>query len=240
LWDPADIATREYLIDSPRRDAREHKTVDPGEVVRRKELEHRKLKRMIEYGDTSACLRATILRYFGDPAARERCDACGNCRPGAIDAYEHEMVRKILSGIARAGERYGRHRIVAMLLGATDDLPPSLTRLSTTGLLRHETSTAVRQWIDASIAAGLIVVSKDQYQILGLTPRGREAMQGRLQGLEICRPAAGTVRSARHRRRDNLDDWSGARMRRRRMWPASVDAFEFDVDIPRKFRRPEE
>jgi superfamily II DNA helicase RecQ len=196
---------------------------------------------MIEYADTAACLRATILRYFGDPAARERCDACGNCRPGAIDAYEHELVRKILSGIARAGERYGRYRIVAMLLGETGDLPPVLTGLSTTGSLRHETSHAIRQWVDASIAAGLIVVSADQYRTLSLTARGREAMQGHIVDLEICRPAAGAVRAALRRHRDNrLHDWSGAMMRRRRAWSAGADApFEFDVD-PRRFRKPHE
>ena len=241
LWDYADVSTREYLIDSPRRESREHKASDPEEVARRRELEHRKLKRMIEYADTSACLRATILRYFGDPAARERCDACGNCRPGAIDAYEHELVRKILSGIARAGERYGRYRIVAMLLGETGDLPPALTGLSTTGSLRHETSNTIRQWIDASIASGLIIVSADQYRTLSLTPRGREAMQGRLVDLEIRRPAAGNVRTALPRQRDNrLHDWSSVMMRRRRAWSADANApFEFEVD-PRRFRKPRE
>src|SRR6185436_19773820 len=83
LWDPADVATREYLIDSPRRDRRDRvgDARDPAEIARRKELEHGKLRRMIAYADSSACLRAGILRYFGDAAARERCDACGNCRP---------------------------------------------------------------------------------------------------------------------------------------------------------------
>ncbi len=114
---------------------------------------------MIDYADTTACLRATILGYFGDAAARERCDSCGNCRPCALDAYERDLVRKVLSGIARAGERYGRHRIVAMLLGEVDDLPPALRRLSTTGLLRHETPEALRGWIDAATEAGLIVIS---------------------------------------------------------------------------------
>jgi ATP-dependent DNA helicase RecQ len=214
LWDYADVATREYLIDSPRRDRREH-TTDARraeEIVRRKELEHRKLKRMIEYANTSACLRATILQYFGDAAAREQCDACSNCRPGAIDAYEHELVRKILAGIARAGERYGRHRIVAMLLGEISDLPPALVSLSTTGLLRHETPDALRTWIDASIAAGLIVVSKDQYRTLRLTDRGRDAMRGRLRDLEIRRPATGTVRSALRRHRDSRFRNSAVRM----------------------------
>ena len=244
LWDDADVATREFLIDSPRRDTREHRADarDPADVARRKELEHRKLKRMIEYADTSACLRATILRYFGDAAALDRCDACGNCRPVAIDAYEREVVQKILSGIARAGERYGRRRIVAMLLGETGDLPPALTGLSTTGLLRHETSAALREWIDASIVAGLIVVSKDQYQTLSLTERGRDAMRRRLQDLGIRRPTTAAARPALRRRRDSrMREWSAARMRRRRAWSADLDArFELPPDFPTGFDGPDE
>jgi ATP-dependent DNA helicase RecQ len=242
LWDFADVATREFLIDSPRRDTREHQGRDPEEVARRKALEHRKLKRMIDYADSSACLRRTILQYFGDPAARDRCDACGNCRPGAIDAYEHELVRRVLSGIVDAGERYGRHRIVAMLLGESGDLPPALTKLSTAGVLRHETSTVVHRWIDAAIAAGLIVVSNDQYRTLSLTPGGREAMHGRLQDLQIRRPAAANTRSALHRDRDSrLHEWSARAVRRRRRWSTGPDApFEFEVDFPRRSGRRNE
>src|SRR6185295_13500381 len=139
LWDYADVATRQFLIDSPRRDKTGHDTA-PGnaeEVARRKALEHRKLQRMIEYADTSVCLRATILRYFGDAAAHDPCGSCGSCRPDAIEAYERELVRKTLAGIARAGERYGRHRITAMLVGSAGELPPALATLSTFGLLRH-------------------------------------------------------------------------------------------------------
>ena len=189
LWDYGDVSTRQFLIDSPRRDKPGRPRVDPADADRRKQLEHRKLQRMIEYADAAACLRATILRYFGDPAVREPCASCGNCRPGAIDAYERELVRKILAGIARAGERYGRTRIVAMLLGDTDDLPPALARLSTTGLLRGESADALRGWIDAAVAAGLVVVSKDQYRTLGLTAEGRELMRGRLEDARIARPS---------------------------------------------------
>jgi ATP-dependent DNA helicase RecQ len=191
LWDYGDVFTRQFLIDSPRRDKPGHKAAapSPDEMARRKELEHAKLRRMIDYADTAVCLRATILRYFGDAAVRERCDSCGNCRPGVVDAYEREVVRKILAGIARAGERFGRQRIVAMLMGDTGDLPPMLTRLSTTGLLRHETADALREWIDSSIAAGLVVVTKDQYRTLSLTEHGREFMRGRMQDLQFKRPS---------------------------------------------------
>jgi ATP-dependent DNA helicase RecQ len=209
LWDRADIATREYLIDSPRRDkpGRKADARSADEIARRKALEHRKLKRMIDYADTPACLRATILHYFGEAAARERCDACGNCQPDALDAYERELVRKILSGIARAGERYGRRRIIAMLIGETDDLPPALSRLSTTGLLRHETPDALREWIEASVTAGLVVASKDQYRTLSLTERGRDAMLGRIGDFNIRRPAAGVFRATLPRRYEYPYEW---------------------------------
>jgi ATP-dependent DNA helicase RecQ len=137
---------------------------------------------MVAYANTAGCLRAAILRYFGDPAVRDPCGACGSCRPLAIDAYDRDLVRRILAGISRAGERYGRRRIVAMLVGDTRELPPSLAALSTTGSLRDETPEAVGRWVEAAIAAGLILVSADQYRTLGLTARGREVMSGRDRG----------------------------------------------------------
>ncbi|HUE90055.1 MAG TPA: ATP-dependent DNA helicase RecQ [Vicinamibacterales bacterium] len=84
LWDPEDVHTREFLIDSPRRAKPGHRqiTIDPEELARRKEIEHGKLQHMVSYAHTRRCLRATILRYFGDPAARERCDNCSNCQAG--------------------------------------------------------------------------------------------------------------------------------------------------------------
>jgi ATP-dependent DNA helicase RecQ len=192
LWDYADVELRRFLIDSPRKANSAHRRggapLDPEEAERRRVLEHAKLERMMEYADTRACLRATILRYFGDPDAREPCGACGNCCPGALDSYERDLVRRILAGIARAGERYGRQRIVAMLVGDTSDLPASLIHLSTTGLLRHESPEALHEWITACVSASLVSVSNDRYRTLSLTPVGRQAMHGQLQSLKMPRP----------------------------------------------------
>ena len=193
LWDYGDVVTRRFLIDSPKKNNSAHRRgappIDPEEAERRRTLEHAKLQRMVDYADTSACLRATILRYFGDPDAREPCGACANCVPDALDHYERELVRKILAGIARAGERYGRARIVQMLVGDTTDLPPNLTRLSTTGLLRHEPAELLHEWITACIAASLVSVSQDRYRILSLTAAGRQAMQGQMANVTVSRPA---------------------------------------------------
>ena len=206
LWNYADVKTREFLIDRDRDHSAVRPSVplDPVEVARRKEIEHKKLRRMVAYADSAGCLRATILRYFGDPAAREPCGACGNCgRRAPLDAPARLLVRKILSGIARAGERYGRRKVAAMLVGNVEDLPEPLTRLSTTGLLQHEDPRTVARWIDAACAAGLVRASDDQYRTLSLTPLGRDVMAGSIEDLQMAVPTvrhASSIRRASQRR----------------------------------------
>jgi ATP-dependent DNA helicase RecQ len=201
LWNYADVKTREFLIDRERDDRGGQAMVplEPDEVARRKELEHKKLRRMVAYAESAGCLRATILRYFGDAVAHEPCGACGSCeRLGPLDDSGRLRIRKILSGIARAGERYGRRKIAAMLVGNVEDLPEPLTRLSTTGLMRDEQPRTVERWIDAALGAGLVRVSNDQYRTLSLTPLGRDVMAGRVHDVSIAAPVA---RDARVRRR---------------------------------------
>jgi ATP-dependent DNA helicase RecQ len=188
LWNPEDVATREFLIDAPRepKPGRPKVDVDPAEVERRRLLDHQKLHRMVGYAEAAGCLRATILRYFGDPATREPCGSCGNCdHRMTLDDGDRLLVRKILSGIARAGERFGRRRIAAMLVGDLEDLPASLTSLSTTGLLKDEDAHTIARWIDAARESGLLVASDDQYRILSLTPLGRDVMTGRVDDVRM-------------------------------------------------------
>jgi len=131
------------------------------------------------------CLRAAILRYFGDAALNGRCGGCGNCRPGALDAHDSATVRKILSAISATGEQYGRRRIVAVLVGDTSDLPPLLAELSASCLISHARPEVLNQWIDDAVDSGLITVSRDQYRTLSLTPLGRDVMRGRGEVVDL-------------------------------------------------------
>jgi ATP-dependent DNA helicase RecQ len=204
LWNYADVKTREFLIDRGRDDVPERAAVplDAAELDRRKALEHRKLRRMVAYADSADCLRSTILRYFGDPVAAGACASCSNCsRRSALGPESLLRVRKILAGIARAGERYGRRRIAAMLVGAIDDLPPPLTTLSTTGLLAGEDAKTIERLIDAACGAGLIAPSRDEYRTLTLTPFGREVMAGRVEDVRMSIPQARPAPARRVRKR---------------------------------------
>jgi ATP-dependent DNA helicase RecQ len=206
LWNEADVATREFLIERGRdpQPGRRSVPIDPLDAERRKALDYQKLQRMVAYARAPGCLRATILRYFGESSVRGTCGSCSNCdRRTPLDAADCILVRKILSGIARAGERFGRRRIMAMLTGDLDDLPEALTKLSTTGLLKDEDPRTIDRWIDAACASGMVKTSGDKYRTLSLTPHGRDMMTGRLDDVRMIVPTGGLDRV-----------WLGQRRRR--------------------------
>nr|MDQ5871042.1 ATP-dependent DNA helicase [Acidobacteriota bacterium] len=206
LWNYVDVRTREFLIE--REDAEEDPRrpkgpPDPEQRERRRELERRKLRRMIAYADSTGCHRATLLGYFGEKDVPPRCGACGNCgRRRALDADQLMLLRKILSGVARGGERWGKRRIAAMLTGSLEGLPERLTGLSTTGLLEGERPRAVEEWIDAAVGAGLLAATEDAYRTLALTRPGREVMAGRVERVELTLPEPPRERAAGRRRKN--------------------------------------
>ena len=53
--------------------------IDWAALDRRRGAELSKLQAVQRYAYTKECRRGFVLRYFGDPAARTRCDGCDNC-----------------------------------------------------------------------------------------------------------------------------------------------------------------
>ena len=180
LWNYVDVRTREFLIEQ---------TDDSDHRERRRDLDRSKLARMIAYADSSACFRATILGYFGERGAPAACGFCGNCaRRRELSAEDLLRLRKILSGVARAGQRWGKRKVVAMLTGDLEGLPEPLTQLSTTGILAGESPRTVGDWIDAAQGGGLLAATDDVYRTLSLTRAGREVMAGRTPQVALTLP----------------------------------------------------
>ncbi len=202
LWNYVDVRTREFLIEqtdprdpgapSPRRDSPHRE--------RRRELDRSKLARMIAYADSSGCYRATILGYFGERGAPSECGFCGSCaRRRDVSPEDLLRLRKILSGVARGGERWGKRKVVAMLTGDLDGLPEPLTRLSTTGILSGESPRTVSDWIDAAHGGGLLSATDDVYRTLSLTPAGRGVMSGRTPQVALTLPEPPRPKARRKR-----------------------------------------
>ncbi len=191
LWNYVDVRTREFLIEQS--EESEHR-------ADRRELESRKLARMIAYADSSGCYRATILRYFGEREAPADCGFCGNCaRRQQLSDGDLLRLRKILSGVARGGERWGKRKLAAMLTGELEGLPDSLARLSTTGILAGESARTVGDWIVAAQGGGLLAATDDVYRTLSLTPAGREVMAGRTPRVALTLPEPPRPKSKRQK-----------------------------------------
>ena len=204
LWNYADVRTREFFIEKadPQEDPRWRRApLDPVERERKRELDRKKLRRMIAYADSTGCSRAAILRYFGERDSADSCGACGNClRRRPLPAEELLLLRKLLSGVARAMERWGKRKIVAMLRGDLEGLPDSLTRLSTTGLLPDESAKKLGDWIEAAVGGGLLLATDDVYRTLSLTRLGRDVMAGRVADVALTLPQTAGGRRGRVRK----------------------------------------
>jgi ATP-dependent DNA helicase RecQ len=169
--------------------------IDFEELAARRQAEYDKLERVIRFARARHCRQREILDYFGDPDRRTcgRCDNCTARRSVAVssgvptaaaadDAQVLKAVRIVLSGVARAQERFGKGIIAQMLIGskAAKVLRFRLDQLSTFGLLGHLKLPEVTELIDALLAAGLLDQADVERNrpVLRLTDSGNQVMRG--------------------------------------------------------------
>ena len=81
--------------------------IDWAVIDRRRAADTSKLMAVQKYAYTKECRRGFVLRYFGDPAARARCDGCDNCLGIAAVASEADDSPRQRRGrkVSRAGSR---------------------------------------------------------------------------------------------------------------------------------------
>ena len=143
---------------------------------------------MIKYAQSSQCRRSVILGYFGDAqAAGLHCKRCDNCAAasgddptregGPIDTPAgHEVLLKVLSGVARAKGRFGKNAVAQMLTGsASEKMDRSgLKRLSTYGILNTFRQAELVQILDGLEGVGLLECPEvDRFRpIVNLTEEG--------------------------------------------------------------------
>ena len=157
-----------------------------------KAAEYDKLDRMFGYARSRACRRKLILEYFGERASGRcgNCDSCERAGAGPGDAPEPvkldpavvQVVRKILSGVARLNGRFGTGQVANMLGGSKGAKMQQwgLDRCPTYGALAAFKQKDIREMIDQLIAAECIEQADvDRYRpVVKLTPKGEAVMRG--------------------------------------------------------------
>jgi ATP-dependent DNA helicase RecQ len=143
--------------------------------------ERRSLMRDMErYVTRVGCRHRHVVQYFGQSYDRDACDACDYCLGELESVAEPVMLaRKILSCVARVGQRYGAGHVTNVLRGNQTEQLASRghAQLSTFGLLGDCSVDEVRGYIDQLLGHGLLLQTDDAYPVLRLTTSGAEFMR---------------------------------------------------------------
>ena len=191
FWNDSDIATARFFIEQDSEN--EALTAEEAEAVRA--AQRRRLAAMTGYCLTTACLRATILRYFGEDPEGEpvsdqldassscleagkprNCNNCSNCA-GNIDAVDVTLTaRAIMRCVHELRGRYGKGLVADVLRGSTNEKVRQfgLDRARTYGIL-DESSATIKEIIELLVVDDYLEISEGRYPLVGLGPRARQA-----------------------------------------------------------------
>ena len=177
--------------------------------------ERRSLMRDMErYAARVGCRHRHIVQYFGEDYGRSDCEACDYCL-GELEPVPEPVVlaRKILSCVARVGQRFGTAHVTNVLRGSESEQVAvrGHGQLSTFGLLRDCSIDEVRGYIDQLLAFGLLQQTDDAYPVLRLTEEGAQVMRSGVAGQEfsLSRQPKPVKGRASPRARIEVESWEG-------------------------------
>lgn len=175
LYSPKDVRLNRFMIENS--EGNDELTIEENEQIRERDFE--RLKHMTFYSTTNDCLRGFILRYFGGDK-KAYCGKCSNC------LSVHKLVdvtidaQKIMSYIARTGQRYGKTVICDVLKGSKSEkiLKAELNSQSTYGIMKEVTARHIFGTIDF-LAEKEYISADNETEVLKLLPKSRDVLFGR-------------------------------------------------------------
>ncbi len=138
------------------------------------------LRDMERYAASVGCRHRRLVGYFGERYGKDDCGACDFCL-GELEAIADPstVARKILSTVARVGQRFGAAHVTNILRGSESEgvVSRGHNTLSVFGLFGDATVDEVRGYIDQLIAHELLRQTEDQFPVLQLTADGVALMK---------------------------------------------------------------
>ncbi len=155
------------------------------------------LRDMERYAASVGCRHKRLVGYFGEAFTKDDCGACDYCL-GELETVADAVTvaRKILSCVARVGQRFGAAHVTNVLRGSDSEQVRSRGHheLSVFGLMKDATIDEMRGYIDQLLAHGLLQQGGDEYPILQLTADGLALLK---DAAAAPSPLAGAAEAAR-------------------------------------------
>lgn len=175
LYSPQDVVINQFLIDSKEVRAE----LDDREAYALRERDAIKLRQMANYCMSKECLRAYILRYFGEEAK----GSCGNCSNCLGEFEDKDVTREcihVINCVMETRQRFGINMIIGILRGEKNAklLSYHFDRLESYGKEKGTNKDYLKQIIHQMIIENIARTTEDQYPILKLTRDAEDYLWG--------------------------------------------------------------
>jgi ATP-dependent DNA helicase RecQ len=172
------------------------------------------LRDMERYAASVGCRHRRLVSYFGESFDKADCGACDYCL-GELEAVGEPatVARKILSAVARVGQRFGSAHVVNVLRGRETEAVTARGHqtLSVFGLMSDHAADHVRGYVDQLIAGGWLRQTEGDYPVLQLTAAGVELMKdpATAPDLQLARQRKPQKERAERLSRAAAQSWEG-------------------------------
>ena len=172
------------------------------------------LRDMERYAASVGCRHKRLVGYFGETFAKDDCGACDYCL-GELEQIDDAVTvaRKVLSCVARVGQRFGAAHVTNVLRGSDSDQVRSRGHheLSVFGLLKDATIDELRGYVDQLLAHNLLQQSGDEYPILQISAEGHALLKdaGAMPDLALARQKRPDRTRLPKRARVETEGWHG-------------------------------
>ena len=172
------------------------------------------LRDMERYAASVGCRHKRLVGYFGEQFTKDDCGACDYCL-GELETMADAVTiaRKVLSCVARVGQRFGAAHVGNVLRGSDSEQVRSRGHheLSVFGLMTDASIDELRGYIDQLLAHGLLQQGGDEYPILQLTAEGLALLKdaGAQPELSLARQKRPEKGRLPKRARVETEGWEG-------------------------------
>lgn len=174
-----------------------------------KRIERGKLEALVALCETCDCRRQAILRHFGEPHPGG-CMTCDTCLEPVTRWDGTVAAQKLLSAVARTGERFGAGHVIDVVMGKRTEKVEKFghDKVKTFGagadLDQRTWQSVVRQLV----SAGAIGVDHDAFGALVLLPPARIILKGE-STVMLRRAAPKPARRSEQRRKATVAEKAG-------------------------------
>lgn len=147
-----------------------------------KRMDYQRLNAMIDYCQTSSCLRNYVLAYFGEKV-KEPCGHCSNCENWTAKVRITDAAVLIFRTVLSLRERYGASIIAAVLKGkkTKELIEKDLLTVPTFGKLSFEKLGHIKSALNSFVADGYLFRDGQPYPVLKLTDKAKEVLAGKAE-----------------------------------------------------------